>query len=91
MSNSVLCLTRSSSRVSKSNNISVSDSIRRPTLRPLRHNMFAGRRLLFGRVSAEGAFAAGWLPAGRVRRRCAVGLQRQHHGDLLARFEVGAA
>jgi hypothetical protein len=54
-------------------------------------NNFACRRLLFGRVSAEGAFAAGWLPAGRVRRQGGVGLQRQHHGNLLPRLEVGAA
>ena len=92
MSNSVLGLIHSSSGVSQSNNMSISDSIRRPTLRPLRHNTFAGRSLqLFGRVSAEGAFAAGWLIAGRVRRRCRVGLQREHHCDLLTRFEVGAA
>ena len=92
MSNSVLGLIHSSSGVSQSNNMSISDSIRRPTLRPLRHNTFAGRSLqLLGPVSAEGAFAASWLLASRVRRRCGVGLQRQHHGDLLARFEVGAA
>jgi hypothetical protein len=52
---------------------------------------FADRRMLFGRVSAEGAIAAGCLPAGRVRRQGGVGLQRQHHGNLLTRIEVGRA
>jgi hypothetical protein len=82
---------RSSSRVSRSNDI------RRFGLDPdadpplPRHVTFAGRRLLFGRVSAEGAFAAGWLPAGRVPRQGGVGLQRDHHGNLLTRFEAGGA
>ena len=66
------------------------DSTTRPTP-AAGHNTFAGRRLLFGRFSAEGAFAGDWLPAGRVRRQGGVGLQRQHHGNLLTRFEVGGA
>ena len=45
MSNSVLGLIHSSSGVSQSNNMSISDSIRRPTLRPPRHNTFADRSL----------------------------------------------
>jgi hypothetical protein len=56
-----------------------------------RHTPFAGRRLLFSRVS-DGSFAGGCLPACRVRRRRGVRLQPQHHRDLvLALVEVGAA
>jgi hypothetical protein len=42
-------------------------------------------------VSAEGAFAGGRLRAGRIRGQGRVGLQRQHHGNLLTRLTVGAA
>ena len=59
------------------------DFVSRPSGRHGANN-FAGRRLLFGRVSAEPAFAARWLPAGPVRRQGGVGLQREHHGNFRA-------
>ena len=68
----------------------VSDSIPRPS--PRRRGTRLSRAAgCCSAVSAEGAFAGGWLPAGRVRRQGGVGLQRQHHGNLLTRFGVGGA
>ena len=62
----------------------------RPTLRPPTHTPFVRLRLLFRRVSADGSFAGGGLPACRVRRRRGVGLQPKHHRDLvLALMKVG--
>jgi hypothetical protein len=83
---------RSGSSVpSKSNNISRLGLDPGADLPPPRHSTLAGPEAAVGRVSAEGAFAGGWLSAGRVRRQGGIGLQRQHHSNLLTRFEVGGA